>query len=91
MIHGMSVDTARRYIETIDEIGKIVDKIHAIAYMISVFSVIEDGAIEIKPDAVGFLGKEMAHEVVRITELLDDHFMSRAEIILELEALKDDE
>jgi hypothetical protein len=40
MIHGMSIETARRYIETIDEINKIVDKIYAIAYIISVFSVI---------------------------------------------------
>jgi hypothetical protein len=46
MIHGLSVDTARRYIKTIDEIGKIVDKIYAIAYMMSAFSEIEDGAKE---------------------------------------------
>ena len=91
MIHGMSQETARRYIETIDEITKIVNKIYAIAYMIGVFSVIEHGALDINPDAVGFLGKEMANEVLRIPELLDDHFMSRAEIVLELEALKDDE
>ena len=91
MIKGMSVDTARRYIETIDEIDKIVDKIYALAYMLSVFSVVEEGAMNINPDAVGYLGKEMAREVVRIMELLDDHFMSRAAIMLELEALKDDE
>ena len=91
MIHGMSEETARRYIETIDEINKIVDKIYAIAYMIGVLSVVEQGAIDIRPDAVGFLGKEMANEVLRIPELLDDHFMSRAEVLLELEAFKYDE
>ena len=91
MIKGMSVETARRYIKTIDEIDKIVDKIYAFAYMLSVFSVVEEGAMNINPDAVGYLGKEMAHEVVRIMELLGDHFMSRAAIMLELEALKDDE
>jgi hypothetical protein len=91
MIHGMSVDTARRYIETVDEINTIVDKIYAIAYMISLLSVIEEGSIDIKPDAVGYLGKEIAHEVVRISELLDDHFASRAAILCELEAHKDDE
>ena len=91
MIHGMSADTARRYIDTVDEINKIVDKIYALAYMLSVFSIVEDGAIDIKPDALGYLGKEITREVVRITELLDDRFMSRAEVILELKALKDDE
>ena len=91
MIHGMSEETARRYIEIIDEITKIVDKIYAIAYMIGVLSVVEYGAIDIRPDAVGFLGKEMANEVLRIPELLDDHFIPRAEVLLELEALKDDE
>jgi hypothetical protein len=91
MIHGMNVDIARRYIKTIEEIEKIVDKIHAVAYLMSVFSEIEDGAIEIKPSVVGYLGKRIANDVLRITELLDDHFMSRAAIMLELEALKDDE
>ncbi len=91
MIYGMSVETARRYIETIDEITKIVNKIYSIAYMISIFSVVEHGAIDINPDALDFLGKEIAYEVLRIPELLDDHFMSRAEIFLELEALKDEE
>jgi len=57
----------------------------------SAFSVIEDGAIEIRPSVVGFLGQEMAREVLRITELLDVHFVSRAAVILELKALKDDE
>jgi uncharacterized protein Yka (UPF0111/DUF47 family) len=91
MIHGMSVDTARRYIKTIEEIEKIVDKIHAIAYLMGAFSEIEEGAIEIKSSVVGYLGKKIANDVLKIIELLDDHFMSRAAIVLELEALKDDE
>jgi hypothetical protein len=61
MIHGMNVDIARRYIKTIEEIEKIVDKIHAVAYLMSVFSEIEDGAIEIKPSVVGYLGKRIAN------------------------------
>jgi hypothetical protein len=91
MIHGMSIDTARRYIKVMEEIEKIVDKIHAVAYLMGVFSDIEDGVVEIKPTVVGYLGKQMAHEVLRITETLDDHFISRTAIMLELEALKDDE
>ena len=91
MIHGMSVDTARRYIKTADEINKIVSKIHALAYMIGIFSEVEHGAIDINPDSVGFLGKEIANDVLRISEILDDYFMSRAEIMLGLEALEDEE
>lgn len=91
MIHGMSVETARRYVKTVDEINNIVNKVYSLAYMISVFTVVEHGAIDINPDALGFLGKEISNEVIRISEILDDHFISEAEIMLELEALEDDE
>jgi hypothetical protein len=91
MIHGMSVDIARRYIKTIEEIEKIVEKIHAVASLMGAFTDIEDDVIEIKSSVVGYLGKKIANDVLRITELLDDHFMSRAAIVLELEALKDDD
>ena len=91
MIHGMSVETARRYVKTVDEINNIVNKVYSLAYMISVFSVVEHGAIDINPDALGYLGKEISNEVIRISEILDDHFISEAEIMLELEALEEDE
>ena len=91
MIHGMSVDIARRYIKTIEEIEKIVDKIYTVAYLMSAFSDIEEGAIEIKSSVVGYLGKKIANDVLKITSLLDDGFMSRAAIMLELEAFKNDE
>jgi uncharacterized protein Yka (UPF0111/DUF47 family) len=91
MIHGMSIDTARRYIKIMEEIEKIVDKIHAVAYLMSAFSDIEEGTIEIKASVVGYLGKKIANDILKITSLLDDGFMSRAAIVLELEALKDDE
>ena len=91
MIHGMSVDTARRYIQVINEIEKIVDKIHAIAYLMGVFSEIEDGVLEIKPTVVGHLGKMIANDVLKITSLLDDDFISTAVVKLELETIKDDE
>jgi hypothetical protein len=84
MIHGMSVETARRYVKCVDEINVIVNKIHSLAYMIGVFSVVEHGVIDINPDVLGYLGQEIAHEVIRISEILDDHFVSRAEILLEL-------
>ena len=91
MIHGMSVDTARRYIQAINKIEKIVDNIHAIAYLMGVFSEIEDGVLEIKPTVVGHLGKKIANDVLKITSLLDDDFISTAAVKLELKALKDDE
>ena len=91
MIQGMSVDTARRYIQVINKIEKIVDNIHAYAYLMSVFSEIEDGVVEIKSTVVGHLGKKIANDVLKITSLLDDDFISTAAVKLELEALKDDE
>ena len=91
MIHGMSVTTARRYIQVINKIEKIVDKIHAIAYLMGAFSEIEDGVLEIKPTVVGHLGKKIANDVLKITSLLDDDFISTAAVKLELKALKYDE
>ena len=91
MIKGMDIDTARRYIKTIEAIEEIVYKIHAVAYLIGTFSEIDDGAIELKPSVIGYLGKKIAEDVLRITELLDDHFASRAEVELELNTIKDNE
>ncbi len=91
MIHGMDVETAQRYIETVDKINEIVDKIYAISYVMGAFSSIEQGEINLNPNAVGYLGKEISNDVIRISELLDDHFISRVEVLLELEALKNND
>jgi hypothetical protein len=91
MIYGMSVETAQRYIKCVDKINDTVNKIHALAYMISVFSVVEHGAIDINPHVVGYLGQEIAQEALRISEILDDYFVSRAEIMVELKAYKYEE
>ncbi len=88
MIKGMNVETAHPYVKTVDEINKIVNKIYAISYMIGVFSVVEQGEIDINPDALGYLGNEISSEVIRISEILDDHFISLAEVMLELDALE---
>ncbi len=88
MIKGMNVETAHRYVKIVDEINNIVNKVYSLAYMISVFSVVEHGAIDINPDALGYLGKEISSEVIRISEILDDHFISLAEVMLELDALE---
>jgi hypothetical protein len=68
-----------------------VYNIHAIAYLMSAFSEVEDNEIELKPTVIGYLGKRIAEDVLRITELLDDNFASRAEVELELNAIKDNE
>ena len=89
MIKGMDIDTARRYIKTIEAIEEIVYKTHAVAYLMGTFSEIDDGVIKLKPSVIGYLGKKIAEDVLRISELLDDHFASRAEVELELNAIKD--
>ena len=89
MIKGMDIDTARRYIKTVEAIEEIVYNIHAVAYLMGTFSEIDDGAIELKPSVIGYLGKKIAEDVLRITELMDDHFASRAEVELELNTIKD--
>ncbi len=91
MIHGMNLETAKRYVETVDKINEIVNRVYALSYMVSVFSVIEPGTMDINPDAVGFLGKEISNDVIRISEILDDHFISVAGVSLELEALKNND
>ena len=90
MIQGMRIDTARRYLEVRDEIEEIVHKIHAYAYLMSVFWEIDEGTIEIQSLVIGYIGKMISDDVLRIIEHLDDHFVSRAEVALELEALKNE-
>ena len=80
MINGMDIDTAQRYIKAIEQIEKIVDKIHCLAYMMSLLCEIEEGQVNIKPFCVGYLGKMIATDVLRITEHLDNDFVSILEM-----------
>ena len=80
MINGMDIETARRYVEAMDQIDKIVDKVHALAYMMSLLCEIEEGQVDIKPFCVGYLGKMIATDVLRITEHLDNDFVSILEV-----------
>lgn len=90
MIKGMDIDTARRYIKVMKEIQKIVDKIHALADMMGMIYETEEKGIEIKPATIGYFGKTIAIDVLRIIEQLDEHFVSSTEVMLELEALQND-
>ena len=90
MIKGMDIDTARRYLEVMDEIEDIVYKIHAYAYLMSVFWEIDEGTAEIQSLVIGYIGKMIAHDVLSIIERLEDHSASRAEVELELESLEND-
>ena len=38
MIKGMDIETARRYIRTIEAIEEIIYNIHAVAYLMGTFS-----------------------------------------------------
>jgi hypothetical protein len=85
MINGMNMETARRYVLVMDQIEKIVDKIHALAYMMSLLCEIEEGQVHIKPFCVGYFGKMIATDVLRITEYLDNDFVSILEVKKSLE------
>ncbi len=76
MIKGLDLELARQYVKVMDQIEKIVDRIHALGYMMSFFEEIEEGTVEIKPLFIGTLGKTIAQDVLRITELLDNDFVS---------------
>ncbi|MDY7037215.1 MAG: hypothetical protein SV375_13750 [Thermodesulfobacteriota bacterium] len=80
MIKGMSIETASRYVLVMDQIEKIVDKIHCMAYMMSLCCEIEEGQVEIRVHCVGYLGKMIATDVLRITECLDNEFASILEV-----------
>ncbi len=85
MINGMEIETARRYIKVMDQIEEIVDKIHALAYMMSLLCEIEEGQVDIKPFCVGYFGKMISHDVLFITSLLENDFVSIIEVKQELE------
>lgn len=91
MIKGMDIETARRYIKTMNKIDKLADKIYALASMMSVLSDIDEDAVDIKPATVGYFGETIARDVARIIECLDDNFASRAELELELESIGNDD
>ena len=80
MINGMDIETARRYVKAIEKIEEIVDKIHCLAYMMSLLCEMEEGQVQIKPFCVGYLGKMIATDVLRITEHLDNDFVSILEV-----------
>lgn len=85
MIKGMSIETASKYVLVMDQIEEIVDRIHCLAYMMSLFCKIEEGIVDIKPFCVGYLGKMIATDVLLITDYLDNEFVSIVEVKQELE------
>jgi acetolactate synthase small subunit len=91
MIKGMAPVLARQYVKVIEQIERLVDRIHALGYMMSLFEQIEEGAMEIKPVFIGTMGKAIAEDVLRITEILDNDFVSVAEVKLMLETREDKE
>jgi hypothetical protein len=76
MLKGMDRELARKYVEVMEQIEKIADHIYALGYMMSFFEEIEEGTVEIKPFFIGTVGKSIAEDVLKITSLLDNDFVS---------------
>ena len=84
MIKGMDLELARRYVKVMDQIEKIVDNIHAIAYIMSLLCELDEGQAHIRPYPIGYLGKMIANDVLWITSILENDFVSSTEIKLKL-------
>ncbi|MCP4717127.1 MAG: hypothetical protein GY868_18525 [Deltaproteobacteria bacterium] len=89
MIHGMKIKTARRYVTAIKQIDQHVDRIHALADILSLLINLDDERIWIDPRSLGCIGQTLATEVLRITERLDDEFVSVAEVERALKSLEE--
>ena len=85
MLNGMEKETARRYIKVLEKIEDIVDKIHAVAYLMSLLCELEEGQADIRPFTIGCLGKMIAQDVLLITSLLENDFASTTDIMIRLE------
>ena len=90
MIKGMDIDTARRYVNTRQSLDDLAERIYAQAYTLSLLFDLPQEQININSHAIGYLGKMIADDVLRIIEHLDDHFASMAKVEIELEALEND-
>ena len=80
MIDQMSPEAARKYFKVRISIEELVDRIHAIADLMSMFIELDEGAVTIKPRTLGVLGKIMATDVIWITSKLDNEFVCYSEL-----------
>ena len=90
MIKGMDIETARRFINVRDTIQGIVDAIYARAHIMSQFRDCDEGSVDLQPAVVGYFGKIIADDVLKITELLDNKFASYADVKLSLHDIDTD-
>jgi len=90
MIKGMEIETARRYVKTRHRVDDLVERIYTSAYTLSLLFDLPQEQININSHAIGYLGKMIADDVLKIIEHLDDHFASRAVVELELEVMENE-
>ena len=57
--------------DTLSKIQELLEKVQAIADMLIMIGMIDEGEVEIKPATVGTLGKMINHYVIRIFEVLE--------------------
>ncbi len=84
MIQGMNTNTARRYVTTVNKISVHADRIYALADILSMLAQLDEKTISIDPRSLGCVGKTILGEVIRITETLDDEFVSVPDVEREL-------
>jgi len=57
--------------DALSKIQELLEKVQAIADMLIMIGMIDEGEVEIKPATVGTLGKMINHYVIRIFEVLE--------------------
>ena len=90
MVKGMDIETACYYLKVRDKVDDLIEKIYASAYIMSLLFDLPQEHIRINSHAIGYLGKMIADDVLRITEHLDDDFVSTTELKLELEDIENE-
>ena len=86
IIKGMNYETAKRYVKVIDTIEELADEIHGLADILSLLSELSNYEIKINPRSIACFGKIITYNILRIIDLLDNNFVSIAEVKLALEA-----
>jgi hypothetical protein len=57
----------------LSNIQELLEEVQAIADMLIMIGMIDEGEVEIKPATVGTLGKMINHYVIQIFEALEEH------------------
>ena len=72
MIHGMTIETVKRYIKTKERIEIIIDRIHTIADLMSMLRHVEDASIN--HITAAWIGDRIKTDALTILDHLDNDF-----------------